>query len=67
MKVQDIGQIVSKRRKELKLSQADLSITSGTGLRFIGDLERGKETCQIGKILKVLATLGIKIELNYPN
>ncbi len=64
MKVKDIGQLISKRREDLKLSQVDLSITSGTGIRFIGDLERGKETCQIGKVLKVLATLGIKFELN---
>ena len=37
-------------------------MTSGTGLRFIIDLEKGKPTCQLGKVLVVLHTLGIKID-----
>jgi hypothetical protein len=40
-----------------------LALTSGTGLRFVIDLEKGKETCQIGKVLTVLQTLGIGIAL----
>jgi hypothetical protein len=39
---------------------------SGTGLRFIIDLEKGKETCQIGKVLTVMQTLGIGIMLTPP-
>ena len=38
-------------------------MTSGTGLRFVIELERGKPTCQIGKILQVLQTLGLSVEL----
>ena len=34
-------------------------MTSSTGIRFISDLENGKETCQIGKVLLVLRTLGL--------
>jgi hypothetical protein len=41
-------------------------MTSGTGLRFIIDLEKGKPTCQLGKVLIVLQTLGIKIDLALP-
>ena len=41
-------------------------MTSGTGLRFIIDLEKGKPTCQLGKVLNVLQTLGIKIEMIPP-
>jgi hypothetical protein len=41
-------------------------LTSGTGLRFVIDLEKGKETCQIGKVLTVLHTLGIGIALTQP-
>ena len=41
-------------------------MTAGTGLRFIIDLERGKPTCHFGKALKVLSTLGIKIDLTPP-
>jgi hypothetical protein len=41
-------------------------MTSGTGLRFIIEMERGKPTCQLGKVLTVLHTLGIKIEFASP-
>jgi len=41
-------------------------MTSGTGLRFIIEMEQGKPTCQLGKALTVLQTLGIKIELVPP-
>jgi len=59
----EIGDFLRKRRKQLNVTQKDLALTSKTGLRFIIDLERGKVTCQIGKVLTVLQTLGIKIEL----
>ncbi|MDX9868463.1 MAG: hypothetical protein RBT78_11095 [Kiritimatiellia bacterium] len=39
-------------------------MTSGTGLRFVIDLERGKSTCQVGKVLQVLQTLGLRVELS---
>jgi hypothetical protein len=41
-------------------------MTSGTGLRFIIDMEKGKPTCQLGKVLTVLHTLGIKTEFIAP-
>jgi hypothetical protein len=37
-------------------------MASGTGLRLIIDLEKGKPTCQIGKALAVAQALGLKIE-----
>ena len=61
-----IGKIVSKTRKNLGVTQRDLALTSGTGLRFIIELEKGKPTCQLEKVLTVLQTLGIKITLNPP-
>jgi y4mF family transcriptional regulator len=64
--VQGIGQIVRESRKRLGATQRDLALTSGTGLRFIIDLEKGKETCQIGKVLTVLRTLGVRIVLTPP-
>ena len=63
---QQIGQLVKKSRKTLSVTQKDLALTSGTGLRFIIELERGKPTCQIGKVLTVLHTLGIKTEFIAP-
>jgi y4mF family transcriptional regulator len=64
--VQEIGQMVRESRKRLGVTQKDLALTSGTGLRFVIDLEKGKETCQIGKVLTVLQTLGIQIALTAP-
>jgi y4mF family transcriptional regulator len=64
--VQEVGKIVRASRKRLGVTQKDLALTSGTGLRFVIDLERGKETCQIGKVLTVLHTLGIRIALTPP-
>ena len=64
--VQEIGQIVRESRKRLRVTQKDLALTSGTGLRFVIDLEKGKETCQIGKALTILQTLGIKLALTPP-
>lgn len=61
-----IGEAVRQARRHLGVTQKDLALTSGTGLRFIIDLEKGKPTCQIGKALTVLHTLGIKIQLLSP-
>lgn len=63
---QQIGTLIRTTRKSLGVTQRDLALTSGTGLRFIIDLEKGKETCEIGKALTVLHTLGIKLTLSPP-
>ncbi len=61
-----IGDLVRQTRKAMGVTQKDLALTSGTGLRFIIELEKGKPTSQIGKVLTVLQTLGIKITLTPP-
>jgi HTH-type transcriptional regulator/antitoxin HipB len=63
---QDIGKLIRDTRKRLGVTQRVLALTSGTGLRFVIDLERGKETCEIGKALTILHTLGIKMTLTPP-
>ena len=60
---EDIGKLIRDTRKNLGVTQRDLALTSGTGSRFIIELEHGKPTCQIGKVLTVLHTLGISIDL----
>lgn len=64
---EELGHIVREARKRLDVTQKDLALTSGTGLRFIIDLEKGKPTCQIGKALTVLQTLGIRLALTLPD
>ena len=48
------------------MTQQTLALTSGTGIRFVIDLEKGKPTCQIGKALAILNTLGIQMTLTPP-
>lgn len=63
---EEIGKVVRQTRKAMRVTQKDLALTSGTGLRFIIEVEKGKPTCQLGKVLTVLHTLGISVELNTP-
>jgi len=48
-----IGKTIRDTRKKMGVTQKDLALTSGTGLRFVIDLEKGKPTCHIGKALTV--------------
>jgi y4mF family transcriptional regulator len=61
-----IGKLIRDTRRRLGSTQKNLALTSGTGLRFIIDLEKGKETCELGKVLTILNTLGIKMTLTPP-
>lgn len=63
---EDIGAFIRQTRSALGITQKTLAMTSGTGLRFISDLENGKPTCQLSKVLTVLHTLGIKLTLDAP-
>jgi y4mF family transcriptional regulator len=63
---EQLGVAIRARRKQLRVTQKDLAMTCGTGLRFIIDLEKGKSTCQIGKILQVLQALGLKLRIASP-
>jgi HTH-type transcriptional regulator / antitoxin HipB len=56
-----LGAAIRARRRELGVTQKDVAMIAGTGLRFIIDLEKGKSTCQTGKMLQVLQALGIDL------
>ena len=62
----EIGKVVRETRKRLGVTQKGLALTAGTGLRFVIDLEKGKKTCEIGKALTILHTLGIRLTLTPP-
>ena len=61
-----LGRKVRELRREQKVTQAQLAGLANTGVRFISDLENGKETCQIGKMLRVLRTLGVNMLVRSP-
>jgi HTH-type transcriptional regulator / antitoxin HipB len=61
-----MGEMIKAARKNMGVTQRALAMTSGTGLRFIVELEKGKPTCQFGKVLTVIHTLGISLRLTLP-
>ena len=53
-----LAEFVKTRRKLLKLTQVELAETAGVGLRFVRELERGKENLRLDKVNAVLALFG---------
>ena len=53
---------IKDRRKALGLTQSDLADRAGVGLRFIRDLEQGKQTLRLDKVNQVLALFGRRME-----
>ncbi|EGM76684.1 hypothetical protein Rhein_3233 [Rheinheimera sp. A13L] len=64
--VTDIGQVIRITRISQDLDQLTASQLSNAGQSFLSHLENGKETAQIGKVLQVLESLGIGVELTLP-
>ena len=62
----DIANTVRSARKAQGVSQTVLAQLSNVGLRFLGDVEHGKGTAQIDKVLSVLTSLGITLKLELP-
>ncbi len=53
-----IANFVKEMRKKYNLTQVDLSDKSGVGLRFVRDLEQGKQTLRMDKLNQVLNLFG---------
>ena len=58
MKKQSLQEFVKQKRKEAGLTQIELSDKSGVGLRFIRELEQGKQTLRMDKVNNVLMLFG---------
>jgi len=56
-----LGELIRSRRISLGLRQPDLALAANVGIRFIVDIENGKETCQIGLTLRLLKALGVDL------
>lgn len=61
-----LGSAIRKQRKSLGLSQFDAAGLCGVGERFLSELERGKRTAELGKVLQVLNRLGLRLALLDP-
>ena len=53
-----IGYYIKQERKKLGLTQEEFAIRSGLGLRFVRELEQGKETVRLDKVNQALAMFG---------
>ena len=59
----EIGRIVATARRHRGLTQTKLARALGVTQNWISEIERGKDTAQIGKILRVLSFLGVRLEV----
>jgi y4mF family transcriptional regulator len=59
-----LGDTIRINRKQLALTQPQLALASGVGVRFIVDLEAGKPTVRLEQVLRVIEALGGEITLN---
>jgi HTH-type transcriptional regulator/antitoxin HipB len=63
-KVRDVGQVgaaIRKKRRDIGMRQAELAALAGVGVRFLSELENGKASAEIGKVLQVLHRLGLDL------
>jgi HTH-type transcriptional regulator/antitoxin HipB len=64
--VEQIGAIVRRTRLGQGLRQDQVAAAAGVGLRFVVELERGKPTVRLAKVLAVLDALGCRLQVTPP-
>jgi HTH-type transcriptional regulator/antitoxin HipB len=57
----DVGQLVKRQRNDMNLRQLDVAGLANTGNRLIVDVENGKPTVQLQKVLDLLDILGLEV------
>lgn len=55
------GEVIRTERKRQNLTQGELAGLSGVGITYLCNLEKGKETAELGKALNVMAVLGFDL------
>ena len=61
---EQLGDALRAARKQLGLTQPQLALAAGVGVRFIVDLEAGKPTLRLENVLRVIDALGGEIQLS---
>ena len=61
---QQLGEALRAARKQLGLTQPQLALAAGVGVRFIVDLEAGKATVRLENVLRVIDALGGEVQLS---
>lgn len=63
----DLATAVRGRRQSLGLSQADLATRAGVSRPWLSDVEAGKPTAEIGRVLRLVDALGLRLDLTPEN
>jgi len=58
---EELGRLARAHRKQRHLTLETVSGLGNLSIRFLSEFERGKETAEIGKVLKALRTLGLEV------
>jgi HTH-type transcriptional regulator/antitoxin HipB len=58
----EVGRIIAAARRHRKLTQGELARAIGASQAWVSEVERGKDSAQIGKVLRTLAYLGVKLQ-----
>lgn len=61
--IKQLGTAIKSRRKHLRMSQQELALLSETSLNFICQLESGKSTVRLNKLLDVLYAVGLELNV----
>ena len=59
-----IAELVLRMRKQQGATQVELAQFANVGTRFVRDVEDGKESVHFGKLMRVLKTLGLKMDVD---
>jgi y4mF family transcriptional regulator len=57
----DIGRLIRHKRREVGALQESVAGLAGVGTKFLSQLENGKETAELGKVLQVLKAMGLEV------
>ena len=63
LSAKDLGQAIRNAREAMKLRQAEAAHLCGVGIRFLSDLENGKETARLAQTLQVINGLGLALTI----
>lgn len=63
---ESFGRAIRQVRKEAGLRQDELALASGTSVSFVVDVERGKSTVELGRVLRLTAALGMVLTASHP-
>lgn len=60
----DLGRAIRDARRRAGLRQQELAGVAGVGVRFVIEVEAGKPTAQIGKVMQLLSALGLSLTVD---